>query len=116
MSEKIDLLPCPFCGCEDAGLHENVSMVDDNVSWSVDCNNCGASVIENTAEQAAEAWNRRAIVHESEKDARTGEWISHKERHNSARYIYYKCSECGYEDGYPPNYCPNCGAKMEVAE
>lgn len=29
--------------------------------------------------------------------------------------IVYGCSQCGHlEDVYLSNYCPNCGAKMEV--
>lgn len=24
-----------------------------------------------------------------------------------------KCSVCGHEEDYEPNYCPNCGAKMK---
>lgn len=25
----------------------------------------------------------------------------------------YRCSKCDYPEAYKPNYCPNCGAKME---
>ena len=51
----------------------------------------------------------------------TGEWWIRE-------YEYFTCSECGYDywndcdcteeaeerlrNGYYPNYCPNCGAKM----
>ena len=30
--------------------------------------------------------------------------------------LQYKCSECGFEHALPipKNFCPNCGAKMEV--
>ncbi len=27
-----------------------------------------------------------------------------------------RCSECGQVDWTKPNYCPNCGAKMEESE
>jgi rubrerythrin len=42
-----------------------------------------------------------------------GEWIS-----DGDGYCWcYKCSVCGWEDGYPFNdrhkFCPNCGAKMD---
>ena len=25
----------------------------------------------------------------------------------------YRCSVCGYNMGWTPNYCPHCGAKMD---
>ena len=45
---------------------------------------------------------------------RHGYWIS-KNPHGY-EWIFV-CSNCDYVDGYPfndrPNYCPNCGAKMD---
>lgn len=42
-----------------------------------------------------------------------GQWISKND--HGYEWIFV-CSNCDYVDGYPfndrPNYCPNCGAKM----
>ena len=27
--------------------------------------------------------------------------------------VYMNCSECGWDDDFRTNYCPNCGAKMD---
>lgn len=51
----------------------------------------------------------------------TGKWKAWEDYYGS---IVYKCSVCGEDwdmiDGTPEdndmNYCPNCGAKMEVSE
>ena len=47
------------------------------------------------------------------KEVRHGKWA--KEGNGYA--YYYKCTECGWKDGYPFNdrfsYCPNCGARMD---
>lgn len=32
------------------------------------------------------------------------------------KWDYVVCSECSFENHDTSNYCPNCGAKMEVAE
>lgn len=29
---------------------------------------------------------------------------------------YYKCSSCGETEDYISQYCPNCGAKMDLEE
>lgn len=43
-----------------------------------------------------------------------GRWIS--KNHHGYEWVFV-CSNCDYIDGYPfndrPNYCPNCGAKMD---
>ena len=45
---------------------------------------------------------------------RHGHWIS---KNNHGYEWIFVCSNCDYVDGYPfnerPNYCPNCGAKMD---
>ena len=41
---------------------------------------------------------------------KVGHWIDHQED----RWIYAKCSECETVHDTRTNYCPNCGAKMEV--
>ena len=62
-----------------------------------------------------------------EQEPKTGHWIDDNENELDAQYgrHLYKCSECGkYADAFvggtedwwdieKPNYCPNCGAKME---
>lgn len=43
-----------------------------------------------------------------------GRWISDGDGYHWT----YNCSICAWEDGYPfnerHNYCPNCGAKMDL--
>lgn len=40
-----------------------------------------------------------------------GKWTYHKI--NDTSFGYFKCSNCG-NNRWIPNYCPNCGAKMEI--
>lgn len=49
-----------------------------------------------------------------------GKWINAYDTHGGS---YYKCSRCAcyiekifFANDYEVNYCPNCGAKMEVKE
>ena len=50
-----------------------------------------------------------------EQEPKTGYWIEH-EIENTLRWL--ECSNCHCETSYNVmhNYCPNCGAKMEVSE
>ena len=56
------LYPCPFCGSDDikAAKHYNDSDGDGYTSWSVACNECGATVTALTQADVRQAWNRRA--------------------------------------------------------
>ena len=45
-----------------------------------------------------------------EPERKTGHWID-----TDNYYQRWKCSECGcHTRDAEPNYCPNCGAKMEM--
>ena len=44
-------------------------------------------------------------------EVRHGEWEYHETDENDMRIV--KCSVCGRKQYGTPNYCPNCGAKMD---
>ena len=52
---------------------------------------------------------------------RNGQWIEYTkviipEPYNKWEQAW-KCSECGFDDGFVAyNYCPNCGAKMDIKD
>ena len=44
-----------------------------------------------------------------------GRWVKHLEQDELLGDIkYYTCSECDWIDKPCYNYCPNCGAKMDL--
>ena len=43
-----------------------------------------------------------------------GKWISLDDFRGKYNENGYKCSECDEHSDYKENFCPNCGAKMEV--
>ena len=72
---------------------------------SIDCLEC----IIDEAIKNAPTIEAKPVVH--------GRWIS--KNHHGYEWVFV-CSNCDYIDGYPfndrPNYCPNCGAKMDEKE
>ena len=44
---------------------------------------------------------------------RNGEWVSLDDFRGKRNEFGYKCSECGIQNDYQDNYCPNCGADMK---
>lgn len=105
MSE-IKLLPCPFCGGE-AKVIENNCYTDIH---SVMCKNCfSESDRYHTQDEAIEAWNTRKPMQEVDPVVH-GRWLI-----NCDSYYPY-CSVCKEESGHIGNYCPNCGAKMDLEE
>ena len=107
MSE-IRLKPCPFCG----GQAEVVRVTDKYPNYVVNCRKCRISTAWYAdVKQLSEFWNKRA----SEKH---GKWTPKYIRPYEDCIDILTCSECGadYDVSEVSNYCPNCGAKMEVEE
>lgn len=74
-------------------------------------------------------WSEKVDLEEFEKvlnniptadvvEAKHGKWIEHLHFSFEGSYtgVDYECSRCGYNDYVDEeyNYCPNCGAKMEM--
>lgn len=103
MASKLE--PCPFCGGEAIyGKSEASGRV------RAVCVDCLASTdwLAGTDEAAA-AWNRRA--------ERTCNVESSHVEQEIGYYSYLEVElSCGHaftwDDGTPPDYCPNCGAKV----
>lgn len=102
-----ELKPCPFCGCDEIMLHHGSLAARRIVGkyWCY-CMGCRASSgIYTTDKEAIEAWNRR-----DSNGYHSGHWIKMVD----SAFEYY-CSECEiYMADDNPNYCPNCGAKMNL--
>lgn len=111
------LKPCPFCG-GDAELQKSLGgpFTEDAVraSFRVVCSDHGcqggfSNFWHTTPEEAVGAWNRRAertcYVDSSHVEQEMGDYS----------YLEVELS-CGHaftwDDGTPPDYCPNCGAKV----
>lgn len=45
---------------------------------------------------------------------RRGHWIFNPSDAIELMFTKPKCSECGFESADGGNYCPNCGARMEL--
>jgi transcription elongation factor Elf1 len=113
--QDVKLKPCPFCG----GEAELVCTTDNHHSPYVRCKygvylkpKCTANMYPwryKTAEEAVEAWNRRA-----EKVA-----VRYRADKENGKYV---CSECGHNVIWNPDhedklmmwhpYCNTCGAKI----
>lgn len=110
------LLPCPFCGGE-AELHPTYDMDTGEMDgYFVICRNKNCTVWPETDEylteaEAIAAWNTRA--------ERTCEMRADG-AHCMNGVEFYECRSCGeyacvptaMGKSEPPNYCPNCGAKV----
>lgn len=114
-----ELKPCPFCGGEaetSRGLH-NYDM------WGIWCPECkiAVSALYSSEQDAVAAWNRRA-----ERTCRVE--VERRKLSQTQTAVVKTCSGCGFEFGVekentlpfevtlnavvPPNYCPNCGARV----
>lgn len=119
-----ELKPCPFCGstlfmCVNKYRH-------DQCTYSVKCSNSACNIIPFTYEcseetQAISDWNKRADAD----DVKHGEWIEIDNlviEHGlpTVKGKTWRCSICGEarKNRTAPdmNFCPNCGAKMDLKE
>lgn len=115
-----ELLPCPFCGGESKELDPPVSGYWMGL-WRIRCTECGATINGAYRGTNREAWNRRA-----ERTCRVE--VERRKLSQTQTAVVKSCSECGFEFGVekentfpfevtlnavvPPNFCPNCGAKV----
>lgn len=114
----IKLKPCPFCG----GMRPHACICGQK--WAVRCDECGALVMSDSADDggksAAKRWNARA----SEEDRRTVRTCNlelidsfHEEGYLGERLDEFECDACGKTfwtaDGGKCAFCPSCGRKVE---
>lgn len=108
-----ELLPCPFCGGE-ADEYEG------DYGNGIYCMMCGAMVGEPihleyrttkrvSIAEAIAAWNTRA-----ERTCKVAASYSPSDMNEQAEwYFAFTCGcELYWDESEPPNYCPNCGAKV----
>lgn len=72
--------------------------------WSPDCGGTG-----DVLRKATNA------IEKLSKERKTGKWIYDSEPYPLGNpYGHYGCDQCGESVPARTNFCPNCGAKMEV--
>lgn len=133
-------MQAPFAFCEECNLKQLISearYAGGNIIKALReceyCNVCsiavdgdcpfgGRNTLEVTAADALEAAERRIAELEAQLPKR-GEWIGIEYDGYADGYPVYdvwECSKCGEEhngeEDTLPNYCPNCGARMEKGE
>lgn len=52
----------------------------------------------------------------AEPERKTGRWIYSPEALPGSPYGHYDCDQCDEHVPYESNYCPNCGAKMQLSD
>lgn len=128
MSDKMELLPCPFCASDNVRI-----AVTMHESWYYgECESCGGRTdfYDSQAEaiaawntrvddyrQAAEYWKRMYEETFAERTCKVAACYDTADvdscGSNAEWYFAFTCGdELYWDEPEPPNYCPNCGAKV----
>ena len=75
-----------------------------------------AAAIEALETEIRESMQKCAECGDRMVEPKRGEWIYKPKDAIEMMFTLPKCSVCGHESSDANNYCPNCGAKMEVQE
>ena len=99
-----ELKPCPFCGGE---AKMRWLKVPPPMPFVV-CKSCGAeSTVYRTEAEAISAWNTRA-----ERTCEVDEVVDDNWEYRVWTFELSCCHDYESTQKKPPNYCPNCGAKV----
>ena len=104
-----ELLTCPFCGGEARVFHFS-SAIRDEV-WRAVCDKpfCAQGPDGYTEAEAIAAWNTRAV----ETCSVVASYSPSDINEEAEWYFAFSCGhELYWDEPEPPNYCPNCGAKV----
>lgn len=110
-----ELKPCPFCSGKNLHI-ESFSGWGNDVIICYDCLSIFSQMEITCEDDLVDAWNKRADKEKSNDSVpETGSWLPHYSEEDGER-DGTQCSQCNerwYFGGAKPNFCPNCGARMQ---
>ena len=118
-----EYVPCTGCpmneethgtGCFNI-MHQRAAAAIEALNRLVDLNTERCEALRKQLGEAHENYEKHLSELEAQLPKR-GEWIYKPKDAIEMMFTLPKCSVCGYESPDANNYCPNCGARMEVQE
>lgn len=106
------MLRCPNCGAEACITEEHFN--DCDIWYRPECSCCNINWSENypTIEEAVKAWNSNRV---EMKPVVHGRWVWTVTGQEDWEQNWH-CSECDDYSFIKFDYCPNCGATMDLKE
>ena len=90
-----------------------VDYIDRNRLIKKFCNHCYFDVGEkNCVEDCYDMKIIKSLPTEDVQPVKRGRWVFNKPPDDWIMSLY-TCDQCGHVEDGKPNYCPNCGAKMD---